>query len=131
MNDNFIVEKLNRLAELNDAYGRLAIEKEQNINSLIPAELKAQIEFTEGTYKEAAGELNFQIEALQSEISEYVVSIGATVTGESIMAVYNKGRVTWDNKGLEGYSVAHPELLSLRKVGNPYVTFRSVGHDKG
>ncbi|MCG3145996.1 MAG: hypothetical protein HONDAALG_03775 [Gammaproteobacteria bacterium] len=53
-------------------------------------------------------------------------SRGATVKGAALSAVYAKGRVSWDNKALEGYAVAHPELLAFRSEGAPSVSIRGV-----
>ena len=35
-------------------------------------------------------------------------------------------KTSWDGKLLEGYAVAHPEILAARKVGKPTVSFRTV-----
>lgn len=43
------------------------------------------------------------------------------------MAVYNKGRVSWDSSGLNGYMVAHPEITAFRKEGEPSITLRKIG----
>ena len=66
------------------------------------------------------------IAALEAEIKQAVISAGTTVKGSFIQAVFTKGRVSWDTKSLDGYAVAHPELLSLRKVGEPSVSLRAV-----
>ncbi len=42
------------------------------------------------------------------------------------MAVWSKGRETWDTKSLDGYALAHPEIASLRKVGDPSVSIRKI-----
>lgn len=55
-----------------------------------------------------------------------VVALGASVKGEHLHAVYSKGRATWDGKLLEGYAVAHPEVLACRNVGEPTVSIRAV-----
>ncbi len=68
-----------------------------------------------------------QLAALEAEIKQEVISGGATVKGQHFMAVWNKGRVTWDAKLLEGFTLAHPELEKARKVGEPTCTLRKVG----
>ncbi len=42
------------------------------------------------------------------------------------MAIWNKGRASWDGKKLEGYAMDHPEILQAQKVGEPTVTFRKA-----
>ncbi|CAK0771531.1 hypothetical protein CCP3SC15_4350001 [Gammaproteobacteria bacterium] len=40
------------------------------------------------------------------------------------MAVYTKGRVSWDSKKLDGMMILVPELASARKEGEPSVSIR-------
>ena len=51
---------------------------------------------------------------------------GATAKGVHLMAVWAKGRETWDTSRLAGFAVAHPELLELRKIGEPTVAIRAI-----
>jgi len=43
---------------------------------------------------------------------------GETVAGEQLQVVYSKPKTTWDSAGLNGYAVAHPEILAFRKQGD-------------
>lgn len=61
---------------------------------------------------------------LESEIKAAVIALGETVKADGIMAVYNKGRESWDGKALSGYAAAHPEILVFRSVGDPSVSIR-------
>jgi hypothetical protein len=70
-----------------------------------------------------------EIAKLEAEIKNDVLLLGATVQGPGIRAVYSRGRVTWDNRGLQQYSQLHPEVLEYRKVGNPIVVIRSTKGD--
>jgi len=63
---------------------------------------------------------------LKAEVEGAVMAHGATVKGEHLMAVFTRGRVTWDGKVLEGYVIAHPELAAARRVGQPGVAIRAV-----
>ncbi len=42
------------------------------------------------------------------------------------MAIYSKGRMSWDGKRLDGYATAHPEILAFRSEGQPSVSIREV-----
>jgi len=66
------------------------------------------------------------IDELTAEVKADVLNAGATVKGDYMMAVYNKGRVSWDTKGLDGFAIAHPEMQAFRKVGEPTITLRKV-----
>jgi len=48
------------------------------------------------------------------------------VKGRELEAVYVKGRISWDNKALDGYAAAHPEIGAFRKQGDPSVSIRGV-----
>ena len=63
---------------------------------------------------------------LEDGLKADVLKIGETVKGTYLQAVYTKPRVTWDGKLLEGYAVAHPEILAAQKIGSPSVSFREV-----
>ena len=54
------------------------------------------------------------------------VNAGATVksTDGKTMVVYYGGKVSWDNKKLEGLAIVYPDLLKARTVGNPYAVLR-------
>lgn len=60
----------------------------------------------------AKSNLEYRIKALEAEIKKDVTDHGATVKGSGAMAVFSM-RSSWDSKGLKGYAVAHPELLSF------------------
>ena len=62
----------------------------------------------------------------ESELKAAVLTKGATVKGARMMAVWAKGRETWDTSKLAGFAVAHPELLELRKIGEPTVVIRAI-----
>ena len=96
-----IEEKMDLLAGLKTAY----------------AEAKADFEANTAEARE-------MIQNLEAEITAAVLEKGETVKTESISAVWNKGKTTWDGKLLEGYALAHPDILAAKKVGEPTVSFR-------
>ncbi len=74
-----------------------------------------------------------ELSALAQSIAEntkfvktYVLIFGATVKGAGLMAIYSKGRMSWDDKRLDGYATAHPEILAFRSEGQPSVSIREV-----
>ena len=64
--------------------------------------------------------------ALKAKIVELAKSAGESVAGARYRATYVKGKVTWDDKGLIGYSKAHPEVMELRTTGEPSVRVEAV-----
>ena len=65
-----------------------------------------------------------EIKTLQDEIKAEVLKLGETIKTDEMQVIWNKGKTTWDGKLLEGYAVAHPEILKAQKVGNPTVSFK-------
>jgi hypothetical protein len=90
------------------------------------ADIDAVIAELQARRKAKVANIEGDIEAVTNLVKSQVLSGGATVKGTHYMAVYAKGRVSWDNKALDGYAVAHPEILILRKEGEPSVSFRAV-----
>jgi len=64
------------------------------------------------------------IEELEAAVRKAVLNLGMSVRGCHLQAVWNKGRVSWNTKALEGYALAHPEVEALRNVGDPSVSIR-------
>lgn len=92
----------------------------------IPAELRQKIEDTKESFAVWQAENQQQVSALRELITNRVLTLGETVKGTWRMAVWSKGKTTWDGKLLEGMSALIPELNKARKVGEPSVSFREV-----
>lgn len=87
------------------------------------AKRKAEIEAEFSGKAEAVDE---NIRKLTEEIKADVKTLGTTVKADHFQAVYVKGRVTWDTSKMDGYAVGHPEVLFMRKEGEPSVTLRRI-----
>lgn len=69
------------------------------------------------------------VERIETSIKDRVLTMGETVRGDALMAVWCKPRVSWDVKSLDGYAAAHPEILPFRHTGQPSVSIRPVRRD--
>ena len=118
--------KLNALANYRQERSALEAEKKQLIDDLIPTEIRKQIAAIEAEYAQRAEGVEANISELETAIKDEVKAIGETVKGDFLMAVWTKGRTSWDDKSLSGYSKAHPEILEYRKQGEPSVSIRGV-----
>jgi hypothetical protein len=123
---NEIETKLNDLAELRASVDALNLQKQDAINQVLTPEIRKQVADIEAEYAGKAEVANQKASWLEDEIREEVGKVGSTVKGNFFMAVYAKGRVSWDPKSLDGYAVGHPEILSFRKEGQPSVSIRRV-----
>lgn len=121
-----IKAKLDELADLRSALDTIALEKQAVVDSILTPELKAKLAEIDAEFAGKAEVANGKSATLEAEIKELVKTGAETVKGTFLMAVWNKGRVSWDTKSLDGYAVAHPEILNLRKEGDPTVTIRKI-----
>ena len=96
----------------------------EKINEL--ADLRADFELLKAQFEATNCDLKQKISDLEAEIREEILKKGETVSTEKMSAIWVKGRITWDGKLLEGYSLAHPDILQARKIGEPTVSFRLV-----
>lgn len=122
-----VVGKLQRLADLRAAadVARLDYEaKRAEVLKKVQAELDA-IDLEIKPVLDAAEE---NATALEAEIKNDVLLRGESLRGSVYQAVYVKGRVSWDNRGIADYARSHPEVLKFRKEGQPSVTLRPVAH---
>ena len=115
-------EKLDRLANYQAEKEVLQIEKQQLIDQILTAEIRAHLAEIEAEFEPRLDAVEQNIAALEEEIKQDVLHEGATVRGTFLRAVWNKGRVTWDTKGMDNYAQLHPEILRYRKQGQPYVS---------
>jgi len=119
-------EKLNRLYELKCAKTKVDLEKQTLVDNVLTPEIKAKIAEIEAEFENKYLALNDYLTMLEAEIKDDVVGIGETVKGDYLMAVFSKGRVSWDTKALDGYAAAHPEIEQFKKVGDPSVSIRTI-----
>ncbi len=120
------INKLNRLAELQAQADEIRLHFQDLREQIMTPEIKsalAEVDAEEATTLDSVAE---GIARLTEEVKQEVLTIGASVKGDHLQAVWNKGRVSWDTKSLDGYAKAHPELLDLRKEGSPSVSIRNV-----
>ena len=121
-----VVTKLNELADLRSSLDAVALEKQAMIDSILTPEIKAKIAEIEAEFAGKAETANEKASVLETEIKELVKAGAVTVKSAFLMAVYAKGRVSWDPKSLDGYAIGHPEILNFRKEGDPSVSIRRI-----
>lgn len=122
-----------KLERLDDAIARrevLAIKKEELRKSILTDEQKQEMENIELEFKPGMDAVNEEVNKLRDEINDEIVRYGSSVKSEHLQAVFNRGRVTFDNKGLQQLEKANPTVWEVvknfMKVGDPYTTIRNV-----
>lgn len=119
-------EKLDHLAELQAVPDAIRLEKQALIDAILTPEIRAALAEIEAEYApklQAAADIAAM---LRAEIEAEVLANGATVKGAHMMAVWAKGRVSWDGAKLSGMMALIPQLEQARKEGEPTVSFRKV-----
>lgn len=119
-----IKQRLQQLEELYAQADLVAIQKREVTDKVLTPEIKAELAAIDLEFGQQTEAITETINVIEAEIKLAVVALGATVKGPKFMAVFNKGRITWDSKGLDGYLVAHPEIKAFRKEGEPSVSIR-------
>lgn len=99
-------------------------EKAKLIESVIPEEVKMKIAEIEEEFADT--EIVDKMTRIESEIREETLKNGSSVYGRYMIAVYSKGRTSWNTKALEGILLVHPELEKFRTVGNPSISLRKI-----
>lgn len=120
-----ITEKLDRLAALRAAPDAIRLQKQALVDSILTPEIRAKLAEIDAEFAAPLQAAEEAAAALEAEIKAEVIATGATVKGAHLMAVYAKGRVTWDGTKLDGMMSIIPQLRDARKEGAPSVSFRA------
>ena len=119
-----IVEKLDRLAEFQAQRDLLNADKQAAIDSVLTPEIKARLAEIDAEFADKAAAVDENIDALEAEIKADVLTRGETIKGSRLMAVWSKGRVTWDDAALQDYMAVHPEIVRFRRQSDPSISIR-------
>ena len=119
-------QMLDQLAELQSKLDVLNMREQEIRDSIVPAEVKKQLDDLKSEFDGQRLACQENINELREAIVSEIKSNGTSVKGARLHAIFVKGRVTWDSKGVEGFALAHPELMAYRKEGEPSVSFRSI-----
>ncbi|MFH1484491.1 MAG: hypothetical protein ABIH46_00325 [Chloroflexota bacterium] len=126
MNREQIEKKLEVLADVEEARDSVRAQRDKLIDEAIPDEVKAKIEKIKAQFADRIAVAETNAVSLAIDVKAAVASLGESVKSKRRHAVYSKGRVSWNSKGLDGYAVAHPEINSFRSEGEPSVSIREV-----
>ena len=122
-----MIEKmLDELAELQAQQAAIDLDKQALIDHVITPEIKAKIDEIEAEFADKTGTVYEKITSLTANIKQAVIERGETVKGSNLMAVWSKGRTSWDTKKLEGLMMVIPAVAEARKEGEPSVSIRKA-----
>jgi hypothetical protein len=122
---NHIETMLESLAQLRAQIAVRNLDKTTAI-AVIMEPVRAQVMATEARFEAEVADLEQAAAEQEAAIKAAVTAHGTSVKGTHLHAVYAKGRASWDNTGLTGYAVAHPEINVFKTVGAPSVSIRAT-----
>jgi hypothetical protein len=121
-----IYEKIEKYSDIGFGIDLIHQEKQALIDTVLTPEIKEKLAEIDAEFDPKVDALSQQKSMLEADIKQEVLSAGRTVKGTYHSFVWSKPRVSWDTKALDGYALAHPEILQFRKVGNPSVSVRKA-----
>lgn len=121
-----VKDDLNKLSELYAERDYLVLQQSALMREAMPVEVKQKMDDINAEFSPKLEAVANTISNMEKGIKDSVLSIGEAAKGEFLQAVFIKGRVSWDTKGLDGYAVAHPEILVFKKTGEPSVSIKRV-----
>jgi uncharacterized protein YifE (UPF0438 family) len=120
-----------RLAELLEARQCAAdVAKQRDAErDAVLAAVRDQLDAVEAKYAARLAGANQLVRDLEEAVKEGVLRLGRSVQVGDVRAIFNRGRTTWDSKGLADYAQYNPEVARFRKVGKPaaYIRYPSTG----
>lgn len=120
-----ITALLDTLADYHDNAEALRLDYEQRRADILAPVQDALVELdTEYAVKQAT--IATRIAEGEAAVKAAVLTVGASVKGARLYAVWSKGRVSWDTKKLDGLMIAVPQLAQCRSEGAPSVSIRKV-----
>lgn len=123
---NSIQQQLNELANLYTKQEKLEADKVTQLDKALTKPVRDKIKGIEADFATKEETLSVKVRKLEVEIKQAVIDLGETVQGEELWAVWNKGRVSWDDAKLEGFCKIHPELKEFRSTGKPSVSIKKA-----
>jgi len=121
---NRITQLLDEMANIQAQIDALRLQKQAEIDKIMTPEIKMELSALDVEYDQMAEVAENKLSAIKAQVKELVIESGKSIKGEFVQAIYSKPRTTWNSKALEGYAMAHPEILEARKIGKPSVRFK-------
>jgi len=121
-----ISQLLDQLAEYQAQKDAISLKKQDLIDSILTAEIKAKLTEIEAEFSIQSEGVDTNISELTNKIKTEVIAHGESVKGTYLHAVYAKGRVSWNTEKLDGLMLAFPQLKEARKEGEPSVSIRKI-----
>ena len=104
----------------------LNLRRKDARDAAIPDEVRSKLLSIDAEFEEPIEAQVARIAEMEAALKDRVLAEGCSTKSTHLHAIWMKGRVSWDSKGLEGYSKANPQVLHFRTEGSPSVSLRPV-----
>lgn len=121
-----VYTQIEEYSRLSAGIDDIRAQKQAIIERIMTPEIREQLAEVDAEFDPKIAELNMTLSILEAQIKEQVLISGQTIKGSIHQFVFSKPRVSWDTKLLDGYAMAHPEILQFRKEGSPSVSVRKA-----
>lgn len=119
------LQLLEELSEAMAAQDVVRLNKQEAIDQVLTPEIKAQLAAIDAEFDPLLDAAGGHAGIVEGHLKNRVIALGQSVKGQQLHAVFSY-RTTWDNKKLEGYAAAHPEINAFKKSTSS-VAIRKVG----
>ena len=122
-----VVSKLQRFADLRAAADVARLDYDAKRTEILK-KVQVELDALDLEFRPVLDAAEENATTLEAEIKNDVLLRGESLRGGVYQAIYVKGRVSWDNRGIEDYARSHPDVLKFRKEGQPSVTLRPASN---
>lgn len=119
-----IKELLNKLSEAEAYVDTAHLKKQEAIDGVLTPEIKMQLDAIDVDFDGNTEHAREEINKLRDAIKDAVEAHGSSVKGPFRHAIFSR-RTKWDGKKLDGFAMAHPEILDA-KTESTSVSIRKV-----
>jgi uncharacterized protein YifE (UPF0438 family) len=112
--------RLSRLAEARGAARALHAEYQAEREAVLE-QVRGRLEALDRAYRDLLASADAEVARREDEVRQAVLRLGQTTQHPGVQAVFCRGRVSWDARGLERFAEDHPEVGEFRRVGAPSV----------
>jgi uncharacterized protein YifE (UPF0438 family) len=116
-------ERLARLADARTAAAALHAEYDSERDSIL-SQVREQLAALDKAYSDLLRQADEEVSNLEGEVREAILLLGESAQRVEVQAIFCKGRVSWDSKGLDRYVEQHPDVAEFRRIGAPSVRIK-------
>lgn len=95
-------------------------------DDMIPEDVKVKIRELAEEMAPKVASMSNELAKMELELREMVAAYGQTVTGLKFQVVYISPKPVWNEKALDGYAAAHPDILQLKSMSEPKTQIRTI-----